>query len=364
MDKQSITYDLTYIKYKTNISCLAQIDDNIFASGDNTGKIYLWDIKTEKASCYINTSLQEKITQISIDNNKLYFSQGKKIKSVDLNVIKHIYNEKDIYTEFTFLTKVDDFSISSKFIITNDQDNDTYVIVKRLNENNSEIETQSISNVFGQVILPESKPKVQIKKNKKKDDEDFDSLFDSLSISIPPKDKETPNTISANEEGLNKCIFITFDGRLIKYDLDNNKFLNEKNVNNFINKEVYNEYLTNPPYVSCYHLNKDLLSIGLMNGIIITFRHLSLKKESLRTLHSSAVIKIASFSNDLNLNISIDRDNKIKVHKDFEQIIFTLDLSLVYNTKFVPIDFASLGNIIILSDNLKDSIKLINIKIN
>lgn len=54
-------YSIDYLKYKGFVSSLETINENLFASGDRKGKIYIWDVRESKAVQYINTNNPQRI---------------------------------------------------------------------------------------------------------------------------------------------------------------------------------------------------------------------------------------------------------------------------------------------------------------
>lgn len=130
-------------------------------------------------------------------------------------------------------------------------------------------------------------------------------------------------------------IFVTFEGKILKYNItDKTFYTNEKHLKNFLNKEVYDNYLTNPPYVSCCLIDsfQNLLVLGLLNGIIMTFKAGSLKKNSLKTVHETSVLKIApSNCFETNIQISLGKNKKICVLENYSEIKLIIDLNIIYN---------------------------------
>lgn len=84
---------------------------------------------------------------------KLYFSQSSKVNSINLNNKKQILNENDIdfIINSNSNSSIDDFDVSDKYLITNNQDEDLYFIVDLTKKDY--ITTEKVSNLYGQVII-------------------------------------------------------------------------------------------------------------------------------------------------------------------------------------------------------------------
>ena len=106
-----------------------------------------------------------------------------------------------------------------------------------------------------------------------------------------------------------------------------------------------------------------------MNGILMTIKANNLKKDSIKTINNGySLIKITSFGRNSKYSITIGKDNHICILEDYIDKKLVIDLCRLYGVEgkdslnITPIDCISIGNRIILSDKLQDSIKIINIK--
>lgn len=180
---------------------------------------------------------------------------------------------------------------------------------------------------------------------------------------------------------LEVCL-VTFEGKIFKYCLKENNFLkNEKHIKNYIPKEIYDNYMTNPAYVSSVHYDytNNLIVIGLLNGVVITFKAGSLKNHSIKSCHDASVVKVISSNFNSENQFSLGKDNKIVILRDYSKIIKYIDLSDIYDSKvknhekekniksknaIYPTDMIStINNQLIVTDNSGESIKVFNLHI-
>lgn len=248
-------------------------------------------------------------------------------------------------------------------MVYTNQDYDKYIIN---NISSNIVHDETISNSFTQVLASTiksskaqgNKQTAQITKSKRKKQEtDIDELLGETKISDCTEQVDEKSYIG---------YFASFDGRIIKYDLLKKTFLNEKNINNFISKEMYESYLTNPPYVSAISYNPELnlVGVGLMNGVIISFKGGSMKKESITTIHEQAVSKIVNSSFESKWDVSLGKDNKLKIIEGFHEVKHEIDIGRAYGSlKCVPVDFICTNSRkILIADTLNDSIKMFELK--
>lgn len=275
-------------------------------------------------------------------------------------IIKFDFNLKNNKVENLFIIEVENdqltiYNLPSKFIIK-----------------------EKISNIIGLVFIKTSN-NINTKIIKNSNDE-VDKLLDNIIQNNVENISINSNTNCKNDNEF--LIISTFEGKLFKYSLKLNKLIQEINIKKYLSKELKSKnvlsvnYLANPPYISIinYNYNLRLVAVGLLNGVILSFKENSLKNVSLLKCHNAGIIKIGMFSYNKSLhnyNYSLGKDNKICLIKDFKDLISLINLNNVYiNQRNDIFDISSINKkyeensiSFILSDNSQLSLKLINIKL-
>ncbi len=118
-----------------------------------------------------------------------------------------------------------------------------------------------------------------------------------------------------------------------------------------------------------------MIVLGLLNGVIITFKAGSLKNHSIKTCHDSSIVKVISSNFSSENQFSLGKDNKIIILRDYSKIVKYIDLGEIYSTKTVKengkvkntvhaLDMIStVNNQLIVIDNSGESIKVFNLHV-
>lgn len=170
-------------------------------------------------------------------------------------------------------------------------------------------------------------------------------------------------TFTKNDE----CILCSFEGNFIKYNYIEKKIKADKNVKNYLKKEMiekYGNYLTNPPFISKCIFNKfnDEISFALMNGVVLSLKN-NLKTKFVKPLHNGSIRDLKLF-NQIGLNeiiLTLGKDRCIKAVNSEGEVKLCVDLSHFENEDAFAIESNSNGDIYYLDEN-STNLKIVKLK--
>lgn len=173
--------------------------------------------------------------------------------------------------------------------------------------------------------------------------------------------------IIKNKDNKNDICLISFEGKLIKYNLENRKFnlKSEKNIRNFLSSDTLKAN-TNPPYISCanFDSNNNIIMLGLMNGIGITFKSSSMKKNSFRSFYDCGILKYQHTNFDNNYQFTIGKNNVINLIKAYDKTVLSIDLKYVYDDYMKSINSNTIYDNNIKKESSFQNDKIIEVKAN
>jgi hypothetical protein len=165
-----------------------------------------------------------------------------------------------------------------------------------------------------------------------------------------------------------ECILCSFEGNFIKYNFKEKKIKSEKNVKNYLSKEMklsFGNYLANPPFINKCLFNKanEEVYLGLMNGVIICLKN-NFKTKFVKSLHNGAIRDLKEFNQKgLNNEIitTLGKDKIINAFNSEGEIKLSVDLTNFVTEDPFMIDSDSSGDLYYLDENSKN-LKIIKLK--
>jgi hypothetical protein len=164
-----------------------------------------------------------------------------------------------------------------------------------------------------------------------------------------------------------ECILSSFDGNFIKYNFKEKKTKSEKNVKNYLAKEMkesFGNYLTNPPFINkcLYNRSTEEISFGLMNGVLLNLKN-NLKTKFVKRFHNGAIRDLKLFNqNDVkDILLTLGKDRCIKAVDSEGEVRLAVDLSHFENEDPFVVDSNLEGDIYYLDEN-STNLKIIKLK--
>ena len=192
----------------------------------------------------------------------------------------------------------------------------------------------------------------------------FQSEIDDNLIDIFTLSSAFTQTFSKQDE----CILCSFEGDFIKYNYKEKKIKSEKNVKNYLSKEMklsFGNYLANPPFINkCLYskVNGDVY-FGLMNGVIICLKN-NFKTNFVKSLHNGALRDLKEFNQEglgNEIITTLGKDKIINAINNEGEIKLSVDLTHFVTEDPFMIDSDYLGNLYYLDENSKN-LKIIKLK--
>ena len=162
-----------------------------------------------------------------------------------------------------------------------------------------------------------------------------------------------------------ECILSSFEGNFIKYNFKEKKTKSEKNVKNYLTKEMndkFGNYLTNPPFINkcIYNRSAEEISFGLMNGFLLNLKN-NLKTKFVKRFHNGAIRDLKLFNQLKDILLTLGKDRCIKAIDSDGEVRLAVDLAHFENEDPFVVDSNLEGDIYYLDEN-STNLKIIKLK--